>query len=59
MYRFVPQISDDGKYILMSIRKDSGPTCMLYIGDLETTGNVISLGYEWNKLVDNFDSRYI
>ncbi|KAG0331232.1 hypothetical protein BG000_011093, partial [Podila horticola] len=39
LYRFVPQISDDGKYLLMSIRKDSGPTCMLYIGDLETTGN--------------------
>ncbi|KAG0314380.1 hypothetical protein BGZ99_008170, partial [Dissophora globulifera] len=59
LYRFVPKISDDGKYILMSIRKDSGPTCMLYIGDLETTDNVISLGYEWNKLVDNFDSRYV
>ncbi|KAI1293285.1 hypothetical protein EDD11_008444 [Mortierella claussenii] len=59
LYRFVPQISDDGKYILMNIRKDSGPTCMLYIGDLEATGNVISSGYEWNKLVDNFDFRYV
>ncbi|KAG0208805.1 hypothetical protein BGX28_000348 [Mortierella sp. GBA30] len=58
LYTFVPQVSDDGKYILMTIRKDSSPTCMLYIGDLETTGNVISLGYEWNKIVDNFNSRY-
>ncbi|KAF9965914.1 hypothetical protein BGZ70_003818 [Mortierella alpina] len=58
-YRFVPQISDDGKYILLSIRKDSSPTCMLFTGDLETTGHVLPFNYEWNKLIDNFESRYL
>ncbi|KAF9576692.1 hypothetical protein EC968_005465 [Mortierella alpina] len=58
-YRFIPQISDDGKYILMSIKKDSGPTCMVYIGDLDTENSVMTLGCEWNKVVDSFESRYV
>ncbi|KAG0056592.1 hypothetical protein BGZ83_004374 [Gryganskiella cystojenkinii] len=57
LYRFTPEISDDGKYILMTIRKGS-LTCMLYVGDLDATGGVTSSGYDWNKIVDNFDAKY-
>ncbi|KAF8983143.1 hypothetical protein BGZ46_010808 [Entomortierella lignicola] len=58
LYKPTASISDDGKYLLMSIRKDCDPVFMLYIGDLEATGNVITQSYEWNKLVDNFTAKY-
>ncbi|GJJ71629.1 prolyl oligopeptidase [Entomortierella parvispora] len=57
-YRFIPKISDDGKYILMTIKKDTAPASMLYIGDLETANNIITLGHNWNKIVDCFKFRY-
>ncbi|GJJ79234.1 prolyl oligopeptidase [Entomortierella parvispora] len=58
LYRFMPTISDDGKYLLMSIKKDTAPASMLYIADLETVDNVVPLGYDWNKIVDCFKFRY-
>ena len=58
LYKPGANISDDGKYILLSIRKDSYPARKLYIGDLEAAGNVIPQGYEWNKLNDDFKANF-
>ena len=60
MYRPSADISDDGKYFLLSIRKDSYPASKFYIGNLEAAGNaIITQEYEWNKLIDDFESLYI
>ncbi|GJJ75412.1 prolyl oligopeptidase [Entomortierella parvispora] len=58
VYKHNAGISDDGKYLLMSITRSCDPAKMLYIGDLEIAGNVITQGYEWIKLVDSFEADY-
>jgi hypothetical protein len=58
LYKPAANISHDGKYILLSIRKDSSPARKLYIGDLEAAGNVIPHGYEWNKVNDEFNANF-
>ncbi|KAG0293686.1 hypothetical protein BGZ96_002477 [Linnemannia gamsii] len=51
----VASITDDGKYLILHIVKDSKPAQKLYIGDLEAVDDaIITQDYEWNKLIDNF-----
>ncbi|KAF9579797.1 hypothetical protein BGW38_003802 [Lunasporangiospora selenospora] len=52
------EVSDDGKYILLTVGKDCDPVNKLFIVDLEATGNVISRDWPINKVVDNFDALY-
>ncbi|GJJ71627.1 prolyl oligopeptidase [Entomortierella parvispora] len=59
LYKPAAKITDDGRYILLSIRKDSYPARKLYFGDLEAAGNaIITQEYEWNKVVDDFEALY-
>ncbi|KAF8929428.1 hypothetical protein BGZ47_001060 [Haplosporangium gracile] len=56
LYMPVANITDDGKYIILYIVKDSNPAQKLYIGDLEAAGHaIISQDYGWNKLIDDFE----
>ncbi|KAG0211043.1 hypothetical protein BGX28_008613 [Mortierella sp. GBA30] len=52
------EISDDGKYILMTISRNCENANMLYIGDLEDTGSVVPKDYQWVKVIDNFKAHY-
>ncbi|KAF9160373.1 hypothetical protein BGX21_002872 [Mortierella sp. AD011] len=52
------EISDDGKYILMTISRNCENANMLYIGNLEETGSIVPRDYQWIKLIDNFDASY-
>ncbi|KAG0040784.1 hypothetical protein BGZ83_002443 [Gryganskiella cystojenkinii] len=60
LYKPGANISDDGRYILLSIRKDSYPARKLYIGDLEAAGSaIITQDYKWDKLIDDFEAQYV
>ena len=51
-------VSDDGKYILLTISADCDPVNKLFIVDLEQVGNVITNDLPLIKVVDNFDALY-
>ncbi|KAF9933939.1 hypothetical protein FBU30_003883 [Linnemannia zychae] len=52
------EISDDGKYLLMSITRDCENVNMLYIANLEETGSIVPRDHQWTKVVDNFKAHY-
>ncbi|KAF9204633.1 hypothetical protein BGZ49_005065 [Haplosporangium sp. Z 27] len=52
------EISDDGKYIIMTITRNCENANMLYIGNLEETGSIVPRDYQWTKVIDNFDAHY-
>ena len=52
------KISDDGKYLLLSITRDCENVNMLYIANLEETGSIVPRDHKWTKVVDNFKAHY-
>ncbi|EJU06084.1 hypothetical protein DACRYDRAFT_19397 [Dacryopinax primogenitus] len=46
----------DGRYLLLSTSKDTGPTNRLWIADLKDAG--VGPNLQWIKLVDNFKAEY-
>ncbi|XP_060769797.1 prolyl endopeptidase [Neoarius graeffei] len=52
------EVSDDGCYVLLSIREGCDPVNRLWYCDLNTvSGNITGL-LPWVKLIDNFDAEY-
>ncbi|XP_033640547.1 prolyl endopeptidase-like [Asterias rubens] len=52
------EVSDDGRYIVLSIRQGCDPVNRLYYCDLESIDNKITGLLPWVKLIDNFDAEY-
>ncbi|XP_071018704.1 prolyl endopeptidase-like [Oncorhynchus clarkii lewisi] len=52
------EVSDDGRYVLLSIRKGCDPVNRLWYCDLQTTLQGITGLLPWVKLIDNFDAEY-
>ncbi|XP_053566563.1 prolyl endopeptidase [Bombina bombina] len=51
------EVSDDGKYVLLSIREGCEPVNRLWYWDLQKT-NGITRNLPWIKLIDNFEAEY-
>uniref|UniRef100_A0A8C6LXJ5 Prolyl endopeptidase n=1 Tax=Nothobranchius furzeri TaxID=105023 RepID=A0A8C6LXJ5_NOTFU len=52
------EVSDDGRYVLLSIREGCDPVNRLWYCDLQTTLQGITGLLPWVKLIDNFDAEY-
>ncbi|XP_040920065.1 prolyl endopeptidase isoform X1 [Toxotes jaculatrix] len=52
------EVSDDGRYVLLSIREGCDPVNRLWYCDLKTTPQGITGLLPWVKLIDNFDAEY-
>ncbi|XP_012722850.2 prolyl endopeptidase [Fundulus heteroclitus] len=52
------EVSDDGRYVLLSIREGCDPVNRLWYCDLQTTPQGITGLLPWIKLIDNFDAEY-
>lgn len=52
------EVSDDGRYILLSIREGCDPVNRLWYCDLQSTPQGITGLLPWVKLIDNFDAEY-
>ncbi|KAM8832340.1 prolyl endopeptidase [Spinachia spinachia] len=52
------EVSDDGQYLLLSIREGCDPVNRLWYCDLKTTPQGITGLLPWVKLIDNFDAEY-
>ncbi|XP_069743567.1 prolyl endopeptidase-like, partial [Narcine bancroftii] len=52
------EISDDGQYVLLSIREGCDPVNRLWYCDLKKLPDGIKGIMPWVKLVDNFDAEY-
>uniref|UniRef100_A0A4W5M000 Prolyl endopeptidase n=1 Tax=Hucho hucho TaxID=62062 RepID=A0A4W5M000_9TELE len=52
------EVSDDGRYVLLSIREGCDPVNRLWFCDLQTTPQCITGLLPWVKLIDNFDAEY-
>ncbi|XP_064846650.1 prolyl endopeptidase-like [Oncorhynchus masou masou] len=52
------EVSDDGRYVLLSIREGCDPVNRLWYCDLQTTPQGITGLLPWVKLIDNFDAEY-
>ncbi|XP_070534637.1 prolyl endopeptidase-like isoform X2 [Ptychodera flava] len=52
------ELSDDGRYIVLSVSEGCDPVNRLYYCDMETLTNGIDGLLSWVKLVDNFDAEY-
>ncbi|KAM3861541.1 prolyl endopeptidase [Diretmus argenteus] len=52
------EVSDDGRYVLLSIREGCDPVNRLWYCDLQTTTEGITGLLPWVKLIDNFDAEY-
>ncbi|KAK5852854.1 hypothetical protein PBY51_006693 [Eleginops maclovinus] len=52
------EVSDDGRYLLLSIREGCDPVNRLWYCDLKTTPEGITGLLPWVKLIDNFDAEY-
>ncbi|XP_072176200.1 prolyl endopeptidase-like [Diadema setosum] len=52
------EVSDDGRYILLTISEGCDPVNRLYYCDIETLENGINGVLPWVKLIDNFDAEY-
>ncbi|XP_061843326.2 prolyl endopeptidase isoform X1 [Nerophis lumbriciformis] len=52
------EVSDDGRYVLLSIREGCDPVNRLWYCDLKTTPKGITGLLPWVKLIDNFDAEY-
>ncbi|XP_067274257.1 prolyl endopeptidase [Pseudorasbora parva] len=52
------EVSDDGRYVLLSIREGCDPVNRLWYCDLNDTPQGITGLLPWVKLIDNFDAEY-
>ncbi|XP_031600623.2 prolyl endopeptidase [Oreochromis aureus] len=52
------EVSEDGRYVLLSIREGCDPVNRLWYCDLKTTPQGITGLLPWVKLIDNFDAEY-
>ncbi|XP_042636877.1 prolyl endopeptidase [Orycteropus afer afer] len=52
------ELSDDGRYVLLSIREGCDPVNRLWYCDLQQESNGITGILKWVKLIDNFDAEY-
>lgn len=52
------EVSDDGRYVLLSIREGCDPVNRLWYCDLKATSQGITGLLPWVKLIDNFDAEY-
>ncbi|KAI5617048.1 prolyl endopeptidase, partial [Silurus asotus] len=52
------EVSDDGQYVLLSIREGCDPVNRLWYCDLNTISGSITGMLPWVKLIDNFDAEY-
>ncbi|XP_002733861.1 prolyl endopeptidase-like [Saccoglossus kowalevskii] len=52
------ELTDDGRYILLSISEGCDPVNRLYYCDMKTLTDGIKGLIPWVKLVDNFDAEY-
>ncbi|XP_014819923.1 PREDICTED: prolyl endopeptidase [Calidris pugnax] len=52
------EVSDDGRYVLLSIREGCDPVNRLWYCDLQTESQGISGILQWVKLIDNFEAEY-
>ncbi|KAG7331815.1 hypothetical protein KOW79_005784 [Hemibagrus wyckioides] len=52
------EVSDDGRYVLLSIREGCDPVNRLWYCDLNTVTDGITGLLPWVKLIDNFDAEY-
>ncbi|KAF4092027.1 hypothetical protein AMELA_G00016200 [Ameiurus melas] len=52
------EVSDDGRYVLLSIREGCDPVNRLWYCDLDTVSDGITGLLPWVKLIDNFDAEY-
>ncbi|XP_046905881.1 prolyl endopeptidase [Hypomesus transpacificus] len=52
------EVSDDGRYVLLSIREGCDPVNRLWYCDLHTTPQGITGMLPWVKLIDNFEAEY-
>uniref|UniRef100_A0AAR2KI29 Prolyl endopeptidase n=1 Tax=Pygocentrus nattereri TaxID=42514 RepID=A0AAR2KI29_PYGNA len=52
------EVSDDGRYVLLSIREGCDPVNRLWYCDLNTLPDGITGLLPWVKLIDNFDAEY-
>ncbi|KAB1275219.1 Prolyl endopeptidase, partial [Camelus dromedarius] len=51
-------LSDDGRYVLLSIREGCDPVNRLWYCDLQQESNGITGILKWVKLIDNFEGEY-
>nr|XP_014345063.1 PREDICTED: prolyl endopeptidase [Latimeria chalumnae] len=52
------ELSDDGQYVVLSIRKGCDPVNRLWYCDLQQLPDGITGLLPWVKLIDNFDAEY-
>ncbi|CAG03646.1 unnamed protein product, partial [Tetraodon nigroviridis] len=52
------EVSEDGRYVLLSIREGCDPVNRLWYCDLKTIPQGITGLLPWVKLIDNFDAEY-
>ncbi|VFV21742.1 achain prolyl oligopeptidase from porcine [Lynx pardinus] len=52
------ELSDDGHYVLLSIREGCDPVNRLWYCDLQQESNGITGILKWVKLIDNFEGEY-
>ncbi|XP_073432198.1 prolyl endopeptidase isoform X2 [Dendrobates tinctorius] len=52
------EVSDDGQYVILSIREGCDPVNRLWYCDLHKQPNGITGILPWVKLIDNFDAEY-
>uniref|UniRef100_A0A3P9HHS8 Prolyl endopeptidase n=1 Tax=Oryzias latipes TaxID=8090 RepID=A0A3P9HHS8_ORYLA len=52
------EVSDDGRYVLLSIREGCDPVNRLWYCDLQKSPEGITGLLPWVKLIDNFDAEY-
>ncbi|XP_075453654.1 prolyl endopeptidase [Ascaphus truei] len=52
------EVSEDGRYVLLSIRQGCDPVNRLWYCDLQKETNGITGILPWVKLIDNFDAEY-
>ncbi|XP_019521418.1 PREDICTED: prolyl endopeptidase-like [Hipposideros armiger] len=58
LFLFPSQLSDDGRYVLLSIREGCDPVNRLWYCDLQQESNGITGILKWVKLIDNFEGEY-
>lgn len=53
------EVSDDGRYVLLSVSEGCDPVNRLWYVDLQAIGGKVEKGpLPWVKLIDNFDAEY-
>nr|XP_046229462.1 prolyl endopeptidase-like [Scatophagus argus] len=54
----IAEVSDDGRYVLLTVREGCNPVNRLWYCDLQTIPQGITGVLPWVKLIDNFDAEY-